>query len=88
MKKKILKLLMVVTLIVGIYGIVKVNMTLPEVIKEQSAFAIYMSKDNSKIVIDIGDTNIIFNIQIFRDFTKGAGKIVNTIKEEVYNVLE
>lgn len=88
MKKKVFKLLIVVILILGIYGIVRVNMTLPEIIKEQSTFSIYMSKDNSKIVMDIKNTNVIFNLQVFKNFTKGTDKIMNRVKEEVFNFLE
>jgi len=64
-----------------IYGILVVNMNLPQVVRQSSSFYVSCNENSSKININIGNFNIILNGEPFKNFVKGTKAIGDTIKE-------
>ncbi len=79
----ICKFLIIISVGFMIYGILVVNMNLPQVVRQSSSFYVSSNDMDSKVNIKIGEFNIILNGQPFRNFTKGTKVIGDTIKELV-----
>jgi len=66
-----------------IYGILKVNFTLPQVVKPSSCFSVIQNENPLEITIDIGKFNVILNGEPFMNFVKGIKVIGNSIKDMI-----
>lgn len=77
----ICKFLIIISIGFMIYGILVVNMNLPQVVRQSSSFYVSSNERNSKVNIKVGGFNIIINGQPFKNFVKGTKVIGDTIKE-------
>ncbi|MEG1255126.1 hypothetical protein [Clostridium sp.] len=81
--KGIAEIVVVISLIFMIYGILKVNLTLPKVTRESSSFHVTYSEEPIKLTLNVGEFNIIFNGDAFEGFVRGTSVIGDSIKELV-----
>lgn len=88
MKKKLIKTYIIMIILLGIYGIMKINMTLPEIVRDQSSFSVFMEKDKSQFVFKYGEVNVILDLQIFENFQSGAKIIYSTIAENIEKIFK
>ncbi|WP_346895427.1 hypothetical protein [Clostridium sp. UBA7503] len=77
----ICKFLIIISVGFMIYGILVVNMNLPQVVRQNSRFYVSSNERNSKINIKIGEFNIVLNGKPFKNFVKGTKVVGDTIKE-------
>ncbi|WP_346934879.1 hypothetical protein [Clostridium sp.] len=77
----ICKFLIIISVGFMIYGILMVNMNLPQVVRQSSSFYVSCNENSSKVNINIGNFNIILNGEPFKNFVKGTKVIGDTIKE-------
>jgi hypothetical protein len=77
----ICKVLIISSMVFMIYGILKVNMTLPQVVRQSSGFYVTSNDQLSNVNIKIRDFNIILSGEPFKNFFKGAKAIGSTIKD-------
>ncbi|MFR1707928.1 MAG: hypothetical protein ACLSV2_03420 [Clostridium sp.] len=81
LKNKACKVFIISAIIFMIYGVLKVNMTLPQVVRQNSGFYVTKNDQTSKVSIDVGEFNIILNGEPFKNFIKGIKVIGDNIKD-------
>lgn len=81
--KRICGICIISSMIFMIYGILKVNFTLPQVAKPSSCFSVIQNENPLEITIDIGKYNVILNGEPFINFVKGIKTIGNSIKDMI-----
>ncbi|HAK43790.1 MAG TPA: hypothetical protein DCM59_15160 [Clostridium sp.] len=84
LRTRICKILIIGSIVFMIYGILKVNMTLPQVVRQNSSFYVTSNEGLSKINIDVGEFNIILNGEPFKGFIKGIKVIGDNIKDLIF----
>ncbi|WP_346871294.1 hypothetical protein [Clostridium sp. UBA5119] len=77
----ICKFLIIISVGFMIYGILVVNMNLPQVVRQNSRFYVSSNERDSKVNIKIGEFNIVLNGKPFKNFVKGTKVVGDTIKE-------
>lgn len=79
-KIRICKIFIIGAIVFMIYGVLKVNMTLPQVVRQNSGFYVTSNEETSKVSIDVGEFNIILNGEPFKNFIKGIKVIGDNVK--------
>lgn len=78
--KKLLGVLTICCIIFLVYGILKVNYNLPEVVRNYSGFEVTIDENPSKLNVKAGDYTIGFSAKHFQNFYHGTKVIINSIK--------
>jgi len=80
------RILIIVPMLMVLYGITAVNMNLADVAKNKSSFSVKTSNNPPKVVLDIGEEQVIFNTKIFTDFKNGTIIIIKTVKNTIISL--
>ncbi|MEG0672155.1 hypothetical protein, partial [Clostridium sp.] len=83
--KSVTKIVVVFSLIFLIYGVLRVNITLPEVVRQNSSFHVTYTKEPLDLTMKVAGFNISFKGESFINFIKGISVIGDAIEELIGN---
>lgn len=77
------KLIITLTLFLIICGIIIVNINLADVIKGESSFLISFQQDPPRLIVDLGEKNVILSTKALNEFKDGITVIIDAMKNTI-----
>ncbi|MBD8048811.1 MAG: hypothetical protein KID00_11775 [Clostridium argentinense] len=85
MEKKY-KNIICLSIAIFIFGVLFVNLNSSNIVKEKSFLKIYVKDNPPKVVLDLGEKQLILNTKMFYDFKKGTEVIIDNTVERIMSL--